>query len=123
MKKTTEKLIQDLIKNIGHPMFFEGYSALMRDEKKHLYSEVQHDFRKLKRNISQKFGVLIGCVISFCFNTIWLIFIPPVKLFQIIKKMFSIPSKVKEHQKLINSIKSHPDFQRIEEEYLKLKKH
>ena len=123
MKKTTEKLIQDLVKNIGHPMFFEGYSALMRDEKKYLYSEVKHDFRKLKRNISQKFSILIGCIISFCFNTIWLIFVPPFNLFQIIKKMLSIPSKVKEHQKLIDSIKSHPDFPIIEEEYLKGKKH
>jgi hypothetical protein len=51
-----------------------------------------------------------------------LIFVTPVHLFQIIKKMFSIPSKVKEHQKLIDSIKSHPDFPIIEEEYLKGKK-
>ena len=77
----------------------------------------------MKRNISQKLSILIGCIISFCFNTIWLVFVPPFNLFQIIKKMLSIPSKVKEHQKLIDSIKSHPDFPIIEEEYLKGKKH
>lgn len=121
MKKTAEKLVQNLVNNIGHPMFFEGYKVLMRDEKKFLLNEVHSDFRKLKRNISQKFGILVGCVLSFCFNLIWLIFMPAFESLKIIKKMFSIPSKVKEHQKLIEAIKSNPQFPLIEEEYSKRK--
>lgn len=121
MKKTSEKLIQNLINNIGHPMFFEGYDVLMRDEKKFLKNEIKQEFRKLKKNISQKFGILIGCILSFIFNLIWLLFVPFYSLIKIIKMMISIPFKVRDHQKLIEFIKSHPQFKIIEEEYSKRK--
>jgi hypothetical protein len=114
MKKTANNLVQDLKNNIGHPLFFDGYDALMRDERKFLKNEVKSDLRKLKRNISQKFGVLIGCVCSFIFTILWLLFVPIYSFAKIMKKMFLIPFKVKEHQKLIEMIKQHPEFAEIE---------
>lgn len=122
MKKTSEKLIQNLINNIGHPMFFDGYDILMRDEKKILKNEVKQEFRKLKKDVSQKISILIGCILSFIFNLIWLLFVPFYSLIKIIKMMISIPFKVRDHQKLIEFIKAHPQFKIIEEEYLSKKK-
>jgi hypothetical protein len=114
MKKTTEKLIQDLIKNIGHPMFFEGYDAVMRDEKQFLLNEIKADTKKLKRKTIQKIQILFGCILSFTFAILWLLFVPALSLLKILKKMFLIPFKVKEHQKLVSLIKNHKDYPEIE---------
>lgn len=122
MKNTAEKLVEDLVNNIGHPLFFEGYDILMRDEKKFLKNQVKSEIRKLKRNISQKFGILIGCIFSFLLNLLWLIFVPIFSCFQIIKMMLLIPYKIKEHQKLIFYIQSHPEYEKIQNEVKKRKR-
>lgn len=121
IKTKADKLISNLLNNIGHPMFFEGYKVLMRDEEKVLKNEIKSEIRKFKREMSQKFEILIGCIISFVINFIWFISIPFVKSFNIIKLMFLLPIKVKEHQKLIKAIKTHPKFSIIENEFLSKK--
>jgi uncharacterized membrane protein YagU involved in acid resistance len=114
MKKTSDKLVQDLINNIGHPLFFEGYDAVMRNEKQFLLNEVKADTKKLKRKTIQRIQILFGCIFSFVFAILWLLFVPAFSLIKILKKMFLIPFKVKEHQKLVSLIKNHKDYPEIE---------
>jgi hypothetical protein len=113
MKQTVEQIIQDLKNNKDHHLFKEQLEIIERDELKFRKGLIKSEVNKTKRLFNDQLTRGIGSVVSFIFAIIWICLVLPFRILKIIVMMIKLPFQCKEHDKLVELVKQHPEFEKL----------
>ena len=113
MNQTVEQIIQDLKKNINHPLFKDQMEIILRDEYKYRKSIIKSEMNKIRKSFQDQLTRCIGSIVSFIFAIIWFLIVFPFKLIELFIMIIKVPYQCKEHDKLVNMVQNHPDFIKI----------